>query len=342
MKNKLIIIGAIIIAVVGSIVFWQFQNKQKVKEEAKIAAETNPNVPGINGALITEAKSKLRPIAVVVENHINSRPQSGLTDADIVYETLAEGGITRFLALYQGRDPKEIGPIRSARPYFNFLTNQWGAAYVHVGGSAIALSEINAGVHKKLSDVDQFFNGDYFYRAKDRTAPHNAYTNLELLRSLLSKKGWDEWTSVKFAEFAVTPTDQLQPTTTEITAKFFDANYTTVFTYDPTTNSYKRTNGGKPAIDKNNNLQISPMNVLVQFVEDYSVPLETTTGLGLRLEKGGRVVLFSNGTSTNGSWQYSSGVTSYTTAENKPLTFVAGQTWIILMPKSLTNYVTWK
>lgn len=339
--SRIIIIAAIAIAGIGSVIFWQYQLKSKISE-TKNAEIPVPKLPGISGVLVDEDKAKQRPIAVIIENHTNARPQSGLTDADIVYETLSEGGITRFLALFQTREPKEVGPVRSARPYFNFLTNQWGAAYAHVGGSTIALSELNSNVHKKLDDINQFFYGDYFYRAKDRPAPHNAYTKLELLRELLTQKKWTEWAPIKFADYAVTPTDQLENSTTEITAKFFDANYTAVFTYDPTTNSYKRTNGGKPAIDKNNDLQIAPMNVLVQFVEDFSVPLETTTGLGLRLDKGGRAVLFNNGSSKNGSWQHSNGTTTYIDQENQPMTFSPGQTWIILMPKSLTNYITWK
>lgn len=342
MKNKTIIIAAVTIAIIGSVLFWRHQFTNTKVQETTNSPTPPPQLPAINGVLVDEAKALQRPIAVVIENHTNARPQSGLTDADIVYETLAEGGITRFLALFQSREPSEVGPVRSARPYFNFIANEWGAVYAHVGGSTIALNELNSGVHKKLEDINQFYNGDYFYRSKDRPAPHNAYTKLELLRELVSKKKWQNWTPVTIGTYAVTPTDQLQTTITEISAKFFDANYISLFVYDPTTNSYKRTNGGKVALDKNNNLQISPMNVLIQYVDDYSVPLETTTGLGLRLEKNGRIILFNNGTSVNGMWQYSGGTTSYTDQNNKPLQLVPGQTWIILMPKSLTNYVTWK
>ncbi len=342
MKNKNIFYILIALFVIGAIIFWQYQSKNEVIQNKQQNGTLAQQLPGINGVLVDEATAKQRPIAVVIENHTNARPQSGLTDADIVYETLAEGGITRFLALFQTRKPKEVGPVRSARPYFNFLTNQWGAAYAHVGGSTIALSELNSNVYKQLIDLNQFFYGDYFYRSKDRPAPHNAYTTLELMRELLTKKKTDNWVPVKFGDFAITPTDQLQTQTTEITTKFFDANYASVFTYDPTTNSYKRTNGGKIATDKNNGLQIAPMNVLVQFVEDYLVPLETTTGLGLHLEKSGRAILFNNGVATTGNWRYNNGTTSYTGPEDQPMKFTPGQIWVILMPKSLTNQVTWK
>ncbi len=339
MKNKLIIVVAIIIALIGTVIFWQ--NKLK-KDKLEQAAETAIQVPAMNGVMVPENIAKTRPIAVVIENHTDARPQSGLTDADLVYETLAEGGITRFLAFFQSHDVKEIGPVRSARPYFNFLANMWGAGYAHVGGSTIALSELDSGVHKKLQDINQYFTGDYFYRSEERSAPHNAYTTIELLRALMEKKDWTGWTPTKLGEFEVTPTDQLQTTTTNITVKFFQPNYTASFAYDPSTNSYLRTSGSKPSIDKNNNLQISPMNVVIQYVDDYVVPLETVNGIGLRLEGKGRAVLFNNGKATDGTWQYSNGQASYINSDGAPQKFVPGQTWIILMPKSLSANVTWQ
>jgi hypothetical protein len=337
MREKIVIAIVIVIAVLGTVVFWRgrFGGEKPVSEAEEV------KVPAINGVLVPEAVAKRRPIAVVIENHTDARPQSGLTDADIVYETLAEGGITRFLALYQIREPKEIGPIRSARPYFNFLANEWAAAYAHVGGSTQALSELNSNVYKKLDDINQFFYGDYFYRSKERLAPHNAYTTIELLRDLMKEKKWQDWQPRQLGQHEVVPTDQQQTAITKIAAQFYVANYTANFTYDPTTSSYARSNGAKPLIDKNNNLTISPQNVLVQFVDDYVVPLETVNGIGLKLEDGGRAVLFTGGTLQDGTWSYTSGTTNYLTAQGQPMKFQPGQTWIILMPKSLEKNVSW-
>lgn len=342
MKNKLIIIIAIVVAVIGTVVFWQHKLKNgglMGSKDNNTATETQ--VPAINGVLVPENTAKTRPIAVVVENHLDARPQSGLTDADIVYETLAEGGITRFLAIFQTRNPKEIGPVRSARPYFNFVANEWGGIFAHVGGSTIALSELSAGVYKNLQDVNQFYNGDYFYRSKDRVAPHNAYTTLDLLRSLITKKNWSDWTPTKLGDFETITTDKLRVTNPDIAIKFFDATYSANFKFDPTTNTYQRLSGGKAAIDKNNNLQISPKNVLIQYTQDYSIPLETTTGLGLKLDAGGRAVLFTGGGVTDGTWKYTNGHTEYLNLDGQPQKFQPGQTWIVLMPKSIAGNVTW-
>ncbi len=341
-KNKLIIVVAIVVAVTGTVIYWQQQLKTKkaVEEQKRIEAEIK--LPSINGVPVSESIAKTRPIAAVIENHVDARPQSGLTGADIIYETLAEGGITRFLALFQSHSPKEIGPIRSARPYFNFLANQWGAGYAHVGGSTIALSELDNGVYKKLTDINQYFIGDYFYRSKERFAPHNAYTSAELMRAYLEKKKLEDWSPIRFGEFQTIPTAELQTTVSEINIKFFDPQYSAKFKFDPTVALYGRLSGGKIATDKNNDSQIFVRNVLVQYVDDYVVPLEKVNGIGLKLEGKGRAVLFTGGKAVDGTWQYSNGRTEYIDTEGTPQKFQPGQTWVVLMPKSLSANATWQ
>ncbi len=342
MKNKIIIIGAVILALAGSAIFWKYQLKEKITGTKPTEEKSGVQLPAINGVPVDENIAKTRPIAIVVENHVDARPQSGLDKADIVYETLAEGGITRFLALYQTQNPEEIGPIRSARPYFNALANQWAAVYAHVGGSTLALSEINSKVHTKLTDLNQYFYGDYFYRSKERSAPHNAYTSMKLLRSLIEKKKWEDWTPVKLGEFETIPTEQLQTAVTKISAKFFENSYGVTFTFDPAVGLYGRANGNGPTVDKATGNQIYSRNVLVQYVDDYVVPLETVNGLGLKLEQGGRSILFTGGTAREGTWSYENGFVKYLDNEGQPLKFQPGQTWIILMPRSLSNNVTWE
>jgi hypothetical protein len=345
MRNKLIIIIAIIIALVGTVIFWQQKLKKDKLSDDKEAAESAIQIPSINGVPVSEKIGNQRPIAVVVENHPDARPQSGLTHADIVYETLAEAGITRFLAFYQTQEPKEIGPIRSARPYFAFLANQWGASFAHVGGSDVALREISSGKYPKLMDINEFFYGSTFVRNKDRSAPHNTYTTVQKLRDLMDKKDASDWTPVKLgADFKTIPTQELQTTITKITAKFFDPVYTANFTFDPSTGLYLRGTGTKNAIDKNNNTQISPRNVLIQFVDDYTVPLveKDTTGIDLKLDRSGSAILFTGGTKVNGKWNFAEGTARYQTNDNQPMQFQPGQTWIILMPKSLSANVKWE
>jgi hypothetical protein len=119
------------------------------------------------------------PLGVIIENHNSVRPQSGLSKADIVYEALAEGGITRFLAIYLQED-STLGPVRSNRPYFLSWLSEYDAAYAHVGGSPDAQARIK---EYNIKDLDQFFIGAPTYeRVGYRAAPHNVYTNTEKLQ----------------------------------------------------------------------------------------------------------------------------------------------------------------
>src|SRR3990167_6354901 len=131
----------------------------------------------INGVLYTESEAKKwkdrLPLAVVIENHLDARSQSGFSKADLVYEALAEGGITRCLAIFLAEDGK-IGPVRSNRPYFLDWVSEYSAGYAHVGGSPRAQQLVKS---YKIKDLDQFFIGFPTYeRVSNRSAPHNVYT----------------------------------------------------------------------------------------------------------------------------------------------------------------------
>ena len=106
----------------------------------------------------------------MIENSPDARPQSGLKAAGVVYEAIAEGGITRFMALYQTSKPELIGPVRSLRMYYLDWFAPYSASIAHVGGSLNALTEARSG---KYRDLDQFFNSQTYWRASDRYAPHN-------------------------------------------------------------------------------------------------------------------------------------------------------------------------
>src|SRR6185369_4571690 len=128
-----------------------------------------------------------RPVnAVMIENSEFARPQSGLDQAGVVFEAVAEGGITRFLTLFQDTNTAYLGPVRSVRPYYIQWALGFDAAIAHVGGSPEALSAMKSW---SVKDLDQFANGSYFQRVNNRDAPHNVYTSTDQLHALESKKG---------------------------------------------------------------------------------------------------------------------------------------------------------
>ncbi len=347
MKFKIIIpIVMVLILIVGLAKWHNNRIRQKAVltklEEVAKKQEPEKYMPGINGAGIPERLATKRPIAVMIENHPASRPQSGLSEADIVYETLAEGGITRFMALFQSKDPIEIGPVRSTRPYFNLLADQWAPVLAHSGGSPTALQQLRIGFYRNIADADEALNGKYFTRAMDRFAPHNLFTTGEKLRELVSDREETEWTSPSLLNFFATPTSELKLTTTEITIPFSTASYMVKWKYAPNTNSYSRLQNNTQAIDKNSKQPISTNNVLIQFTESALIPGDATGALQFKLDRSGKIYLFKSGVIVQGTWKHEQNKIVYKDTEGNPLLFQPGPIWIEIVPTSLLNAVTWK
>ena len=137
----------------------------------------------------------IRPVTgIMIENSVDARPQSGIQDAGVVFEAIAEGGITRFMTLYQEAMPQHIGPVRSLRPYYIDWASAFDASVAHVGGSPDALAQIRS----SGKDLDQFFNAGSYWRDNSRPSPHNVYTSFEKLDALNRSKGYstskfDSW-----------------------------------------------------------------------------------------------------------------------------------------------------
>ena len=146
------------------------QEEQKVKETFKYVAPLT--------GLGTNEELPKRVVMVMINNAPQARPQSGLDSADIVYEVLAEGSITRLVGLYHSREPKVIGPVRSIRPYYIDIGSGFEAIMVHAGGSPDALTTL-----KGMAHMDEIYNaGGFFWRENFRKAPHNLYTDLDRIQ----------------------------------------------------------------------------------------------------------------------------------------------------------------
>src|SRR5207245_1981959 len=115
-----------------------------------------------------------RPLMVKIDNSELARPQSGLSRADVVYESVTEGGITRYAAVFQSHDVAMLGPVRSARLSDLQIAPEFGAVLAHVGASSPIMDMLRRG---NVLDLDQFFWPQFFQRTKDRPAPYNVYTS---------------------------------------------------------------------------------------------------------------------------------------------------------------------
>lgn len=332
-------IGLIGVVGIGLLAWMQFQPVPEPLEQPK-AAQKAPEAPKYYSPLTgvevpDDATTKRQVTAIMIENSPDARPQSGLKQAGIVYEAVAEGGITRFQALYQEAQPGLIGPVRSLRPYYLEWAAPYDPAFAHIGGSARALETVRSGAYK---DIDQFFNPRAYWRASDRYAPHNVYTSFERLNALNQAKGFTGSSFTGFERKKDEPA--AQPNATSITVPISGGLYNSSYTYDKANNSYVRFQGGQPHTDREEG-QITPKVVIVLRVltsigfEDGYREQITTTGSG-------DAFIFQDGTVTQGRWskQDIKSPLQLVTAEGTPIKLNAGQTWITAVSTSRTP--TWQ
>jgi hypothetical protein len=283
-----------------------------------------------------EAATKTAVTAIMIENSPDARPQSGIKQAGIVYEAIAEGGITRFLTLHQQDKPQIIGPVRSLRMYYVDWLAPYNASVAHVGGSFYSLQEIRSG---KYRDIDQFFNGSYYWRAQDRYAPHNVYTSFEKLDALNASKGYTTSVFTGWPRVDGKPIDT--PNATSIAINFGSPAFNTSYVYDKTSNHYQRSVGGQPHLDREEG-QITPAVVIAMKVEMTKI-FEDGYREDIKAVGSGQAYIFQNGTAQEVTWTKPSrdAQITFTDATGKQVPLVRGQTWVSAIPTS-TGSVSWQ
>lgn len=285
------------------------------------------------------AKSEENMIAVVVENHVDSRKQMfGLFDASLVFEMEAEGGITRFLAFYPYQDTEKVGPVRSIRPYFVRWAEMFDTALAHAGASDMGYSAIYSS--GRIFDLDglalegglKYFTRDYMYYA-----PHNLYGNLEELRELMNNRGWEKPVEEEFLKFGDLGENKLLDSEIETAETVYiyypSSSYFVRYEYDPKSENYLRYQAGDPHIDNLNGKQIEASNVVVMVTNYY--PTDNVGRLYMQTEGRGDMYLFRNGKVLNGVWNrvMSQDKIRFYDESGEELVFQEGKTWI-----SIVNY----
>lgn len=340
-----------------------FQEKKTTQSIKRQKEEPKTEACPLNGALYSKTQRNLwekrRPLGIMVENHVEARPQSGLSASDIVYEMVAEGGITRFLAIFYCQDTDYVGPVRSARIYFIKLLQEYGdyPLYAHVGGAntpgpADALGEIRQLGWANFNDLNQFsvpfpnFWRDY-ERLSNRATEHTVYTSTTKLwqyaaskRDLtnVDEKGnlWSE--KFQFWQFQDDISEKERGDLKTITFGFWnmgDSNYSVKWQYDKVTNSFKRFNGGSPHLDKNTGRQLEAKNVVVVFAKESPANDGYEGGHLLYEVVGqGEGIVFQNGRSIDVNWKKADEKERmiFFDKNEKEISFVRGSIWIEILP----------
>lgn len=292
----------------------------------------------INGILFKKSEAAVWanrvPIGVMIENHVDARPQSGLSQADVVYEALAEGGITRFMAVYLQNDAK-LEPIRSARPYYLDWISEYSGVFVHFGGSPDALDKIN---QYGIKDLNGLNIGGPFTRDPARPAPHNVYVTTQQLRDLATQKGYakENFTIWKFND--TEPVVAKRPASFSLKIPFIGTYcYDVEWRYDPATNSYLRFECGSPHTDALNSSQLAAKTIIVETVGYHPDP-SGHSRIGMDTVGSGALKVFENGVVIVGSWKKDSRTarTGFFDASGAEIKLNRGKIWIDIIPPETT------
>jgi len=295
----------------------------------------------LTGLLVTDAAAQQHPIAVMIDDHLAARPQSGFNAASIVWQAPAEGGIPRYMLIFQSTIPAAVGPVRSSREYYIEWASEWHSLYVHAGGSSQALATLASKGHGQWVYNGEYFRyaGTYLWRVKFRVPPHNVYTDGEHLRLLAAKIGANDGPIQPVWSFAPDAAADQRPTGGTITITY---PYETIrYRYDAATNTYLRfirqTSGGpyKPQIDAADKVQVAPKNVVI--LRMFFGPLYQVDPHH-RLEAHdvghGQAWISSNGVTVKGTWSKASETapTLLFGPDGTPITLTAGQTFVQVIP----------
>lgn len=289
-----------------------------------------------------EEEANNAPIAVLINNLAPARPQSGLSHADVIWEVLAEGGITRLVALFQSTTENDfdIGPVRSNRPYFIELADSYGAVIVHAGASEDAYVILRR-QHK--SYLDEISNaGPYYWRSSERKAPHNLYTNLTKLKEGIIKKSYQTELAVKGYPFVEQESTAATGAVKQLEVVFQLKGYRVGYQYDDAKGTYLRSINDEPHIDKNNNEQLFATNLI--FIQADHKVLDNEGRLSVDLQSGGDALVISHGNTIEGNWIRAEDGMIRFLQNGVEINLAKGKSIIHILPtdKAITEHVKWE
>ena len=299
----------------------------------------------LDGTPVIEEKEwdrlrKRLPLVVSIDNNEKSRPSTGLAQAELVYEIVTEGGITRFLAVYWRNDAEKLMPVRSVRVFHLPIVLELDGILVHYGLATPKRGAKEANVLDALKELpvrnidggQWDDNGPFFRDERQSYSPeHTAYTNTEMIRIVAENQGWqgppqfDPWL------FKDDPNEDFQIVSAPVIHLSFGVSnlpaYDVRWVYDEATNSYFRSQGGQVARDEVSGEQLTAKNVVVQFVNvnyiEQKMQLPSMIGEG-------KAIIFQDGQATEGTWEKltARSRTRYFDKNGHGIEFNRGTTWL--------------
>ncbi|MCL6573149.1 MAG: DUF3048 domain-containing protein [Bacillus sp. (in: Bacteria)] len=314
-------------------------DKETVKEPVKkVETVTNPEIKedpyfypltGIG----SETRTDGRAVAVMVNNHPLARPQSGLNKADIVYEVIAEGDVTRFLAVFQSEQPVNIGPVRSARAYYIDLAEGLDALYIAHGYSEEARIMLESNQIDNINGM--VYDGTLFKRSSSRKAPHNSYITYEnILEGVNQKKYSMEKGPAAFTFLSEEDSKTIAGNVANSVSISYSKSgkYDSTYEFDDTLGKYKRFSDGEQTVDLETNEPILLDNIFI--IETTHQVIDDAGHNKIDFKSGGKGYLLQKGKINEVDWKNNNG-RIVPVKDGVEVPFVQGRTWVNVMPTKL-------
>lgn len=329
------------VLVIGIGVYAWFVNKDVLPTNITNNANTKKDTPVVyysllNGAEVSKSAVNSHPVAVMIENSKAARPQAGLIDADIVYEAVTEGGITRFMGIFSSNYPVKAGPVRSARSYFIDWLSDYDAFYAHAGGSPTALNRI-----KSYGIKDYPHSSDSYWRVPQAgvAIEHTLFTDVsKIFKFGKEKRKWPATYETKSWLFKDPATNA--SAAGDITVDFSkSSSFKVVWKFDHTTNTYSRIMAGIAHKDRTTGKQITAKTIVtIRVPHSANAPYAgtgkesewTMTTLG-----SGKASVFIDGKEIKGTWKKPSRTERlrFYDETDKEITLNRGKIWIQVVPQ---------
>lgn len=290
----------------------------------------------LSGGLVTQEVGQRRPVAVMLNNIRDAVPQTGIAQADVVYEAPVEGNITRLMGVFENYDNLEkIGSVRSCREYYLFFAQEFEAIYAHYGQAIYAKPFLEEDFIQNLSGLEKY-SKDIFYRTTDRVAPHNAYTSFQGIQKGIEDYGYDQEHSTGYQGhylFADMDAEENLDGGVSANAVHFNCYATNKpwFEYDAESRNYKRFQYDGPQIDDADGQQLTYDNLLVQY-HSYK-PYDQNGYLNIDAISGGKGKFITHGKAIDIRWEKDAvwGVTHYFDESNQEIHLNRGKTWVSIV-----------
>jgi len=298
------------------------------------AATAEPPPAGyapLNG-MPAEAEVALRlPLAVMIDNNLRARPQSGFNRASIVYQSPNDGGTDRYMFVFQEQDAELVGPVRSTRLFFVDWAIEYRSALAHFGGDWKAVKLVAQLNGELIFDVDAMAGSSRAYwRDKKRRAPYNAYSTTARLWAEAERRGAPAQmvAGLPVRKFAADLPASQRPTRGSITVPYRSG--TVSYAYESRSNSYLRSIAGKPHRDGLDGERVTARNVIVQYVSVYYDPNQRYNRAVMQTTGTGRAIVFRDGLAINGTWrkERAADLTRFYDEAGDEITLVRGRIFI--------------